>query len=538
MNGESMNVAAENSVPMTKKESKVALANKQKTISQSQRSVVIALDDYKKAAKKLQKKANVNAKLQAASAAKPRNYGKRNKAELAQAAYDAQDAEVKAIAEDIRVKMEDIAAQYAELRELLTDKRKLVLKAETEESDFVQYVDVHKTKIENTYGIVFPEEAPVEEEPVEEEKKEEQAPAYPFPPYPYPPMYPPVYNIYQPAAPAPAPAAAAATETRPEVKVLPVNVDISKAVEKAVNTALARFASEFETKLNDYIASMPAPSGLSSATVKAYEMEVQVSEDEKFLMDKLGAMVENIKAINEKMLELNDAYADITDKQKEISEQQKKTNDIQRYTLREQQGVQVNQKVIGKDQIAVVEEQTAVAEQQKAAVERQQAILEAQTEVAKEQAMLIDAQGEISEAMKSIAAAQNDIVTAQENLTKSNNENMEAWKNVAEMQNDLNNQQKETANAQKALARDQKAVSEKQKAAEELQAGILDGLKTMLKDNKNLSDALERERAKLQKKADKKAEEKKTEEAPVAEPVTLESAEPVEAVEVETAPEA
>ena len=55
MNGESMNVAAENNVPMTKQESKVTLANKKKTIAQSQRSVVIALDDYKKAAKKLQK---------------------------------------------------------------------------------------------------------------------------------------------------------------------------------------------------------------------------------------------------------------------------------------------------------------------------------------------------------------------------------------------------------------------------------------------------------------------------------------------------
>ena len=68
MNGESMNVAAENNVPMTKQESKVTLANKKKTIAQSQRSVVIALDDYKKAAKKLQKKANLNAKMQAASA--------------------------------------------------------------------------------------------------------------------------------------------------------------------------------------------------------------------------------------------------------------------------------------------------------------------------------------------------------------------------------------------------------------------------------------------------------------------------------------
>lgn len=61
----------------------------------------------------------------------------------------------------------------------------------------------------------------------------------------------------------------------------------------------------------------------------------------------------------------------------------------------------------------------------------------------------------------------------------------------------------------------------------------------MLKENKSLSDALERERAKLQKKADKKAEEKKAEDAPAAEPVTLEAAEPVEeTAEGETAPEA
>lgn len=392
----------------------------------------------------------------------------------------------------------------------------------TMEDRFNTKIGTAKARVESMVAdVTFPaKEEPAEPQeqqiPVPQEKAEENTDksydveqllrrlgAYPA----YAPM--PMYIPTQAQAPA-APA-------RPDVRVAPINIDISRVVEKAVAGAMEKFSAELDRRLADLKINLPeitavaapavapAPITVPAVTLtQAYDMETKISDDEKFLLEKLTGLMNNLHTMSDTMMALTQGFAEISQKQAEISEQQKKTNDIQRFTQREQLGVQTSQKVLGKDQIAIVEEQNNVAEAQKNAIELQAQVSEVQKAVAEEQKGIMEAQSAIEESVKAAQQTQADIAAVQEQLVRKNAQYLDAQNDLVAIQDELIAGQKEAAAAQKAVAREQKATTDRQKGVVDAQRGLLEDMKAIAKENKSLSDSVEREIAKLEKKGFKR----------------------------------
>ncbi len=302
---------------------------------------------------------------------------------------------------------------------------------------------------------------------------------------------------------------APAYEPQRPVRVAPVTVDVSKAVDKAVEAAMENFRAAFDSKIEEYMtnvasplfANMAAQIGQVASVSKpvdteafdhAYQLSSKISDDERFLIEKLTAMLESIKALNDEMMAMTEALFAVSERQKEIAELQQQTNDLQRYTMREQEGVQVNQKVISTDQVTVIEAQTLIGEQQKTINEQQQAVVDSQKVMLVEQKMVIDAQATLDEAMKTVADEQQNLINGQQEILKDNARNIDMQNEIAAIQAEITAAQKETFAAQKQLTRDQKAINDKQRAGAEANAQIAESVKAIVKEHKAMSDMLEK----------------------------------------------
>ncbi len=197
---------------------------------------------------------------------------------------------------------------------------------------------------------------------------QQNMPPYGQPQYPPQGMYAPAPGyygyaqpMYQPPAPAPA----------PSVNVSPVTVDVNPIVEKAVAEAMERFKSAFSMRAEEYVKLM-AKSNASIA-----EMQEKILEDEKYIIDKLAAIMGTVKESIDRLTDLGASSMQLSNSQKDAVELQRKVNDMQRALTRELQGVQVNQRLINQDQARIAEEQVVILEQEKATFEAQTAVLRA-----------------------------------------------------------------------------------------------------------------------------------------------------------------
>ena len=509
---------------MSKQERKAAYTEQNRKIAGLRKGVEKQLKYYKKAAVRLDKSYDKHERAQAALALKPEKARRQMAAMKAEDLYNADVTVFKSIHEQILADQAAIELSYNTLADY-AHKTSLRFKAGEHLHKYQNYLAERMAQAQRPIleimPLLFPKpvEEPVEEpehEPTEAERLAaelaEMKEAYeellrrmatpantPSVQYVMPGM---PYGYGCPGA-------------QPDVKVAPVQIDVSKAVGKAVDAVMEKLGAALDERLAAYVAAMPEMDKIASIGPAA-EAVAQVSDDEAFLLEKVSAVVAKVQAMTDTLMEMNEALAEASKKQGEISEQQKKTNDIQRYTQREQQGIQATQKVIGKDQIDLAEAQVLVTEQQKAATERQQAVGEAQQALTEQQQAMVDTQGAIEEAMKSVLQAQKDIINGQQAIIRGNDANVEASKELVALQTEVSAQQKEAVSAQKAVAREQKNITERQKATADSQRDVFEELKVIAKETKSLSDAVE----KLGKKSAKKAtpaEEAPAAEAPVAE---------------------
>lgn len=501
---------------MSTQERKAAYTEQNRKIAGLRKGVDKQLKYYKKAAVRLDKSYDKHERAQAALALKPEKARRQMAAMKAEDLYNADVTVFKSIHEQILADQAAIELSYNALAEY-AHKTSLRFKAGEHLHKYQNYLAERMAQAQRPIleimPLLFPKpvEEPVEEPEPEMTEAERLAAELAEMKEAYEellrrmatPANVPTVQYVMPGMPYGYPGA------QPDVKVAPVQIDVSKAVAKAVDTVMEKLGAALDEKLAAYVAAMPEMDKIASIGPAA-EAVAQVSDDEAFLLEKVSAVVAKVQAMTDTLMEMNETLAEASKKQGEISEQQKKTNDIQRYTQREQQGIQATQKVIGKDQIDLAEAQVLVTEQQKAATERQQAVGEAQQALTEQQQAMVDTQGAIEEAMKSVLAAQKDIINGQQAIIRGNDANVEASKELVALQNEVSAQQKEAVSAQKAVAREQKNITERQKATADSQRDVFEELKVIAKETKSLSDAVE----KLGKKSGKK--EAPAAEAPVA----------------------
>lgn len=501
---------------MSTQERKAAYTEQNRKIAGLRKGVDKQLKFYKKAAVRLDKSYDKHERAQAALALKPEKARRQMAAMKAEDLYNADVTVFKSIHEQILADQAAIELSYNALAEY-AHKTSLRFKAGEHLHKYQNYLAERMAQAQRPIleimPLLFPKpvEEPVEEPEPEMTEAERLAAELAEMKEAYEellrrmatPANVPTVQYVMPGMPYGYPGA------QPDVKVAPVQIDVSKAVAKAVDTVMEKLGAALDEKLAAYVAAMPEMDKIASIGPAA-EAVAQVSDDEAFLLEKVSAVVAKVQAMTDTLMEMNETLAEASKKQGEISEQQKKTNDIQRYTQREQQGIQATQKVIGKDQIDLAEAQVLVTEQQKAATERQQAVGEAQQALTEQQQAMVDTQGAIEEAMKSVLAAQKDIINGQQAIIRGNDANVEASKELVALQNEVSAQQKEAVSAQKAVAREQKNITERQKATADSQRDVFEELKVIAKETKSLSDAVE----KLGKKSGKK--EAPAAEAPVA----------------------
>ena len=225
------------------------------------------------------------------------------------------------------------------------------------------------------------------------------------------------YNPYNPYA-APQPQ---------NVNIAPVSIDITPMVENALKAAMAKFTKALDSRVNAYVENLPAVTPIAGADApvaapvssQTVAMADKVADDEKFVLDKLVTLLENLKEATEKLGELSASYAAIADKQKEAVDSARRVNDMQRALSRELKGVQANQKVVTQDQVAVTEEQTVVLEHQKAVIERQKQLTEEQVALGDVQRAVIETQAELEKNMQDLVRKQKNIAAKQQALAES-----------------------------------------------------------------------------------------------------------------------
>ena len=473
-------------VQMTKREKRAREKELYLFIKETQKKVNYELGLYKMAAKSVRDAAR---DFQSADIAYAKKGSVRNSAiyEETKAVLIESASSYKIAGARVAATIDSINEAYAEISELSQNPLKARMDCEKYNTAITQSIQNIQAMIEgveiedapkeeemndNKNPAVEPEEVtPVQEAPAYNTYN----PAYAQPAYAQPAYMPPAYMppAYMPPA-YQAPAYPYSYDPTP--KVAPVSIDVSAIVEKAIAATMDKFSAtldkRIESFMENYQINIPAPAenganpAVVSRTYGADEiaaLEGSILEDEQFLIDKLTAMMENLKTLTAQVAELSAAYAEIVSKSADMGELQKQTNDMQRRTLREQQGIQVSQRVIAQDQITVAQEQTALAEQQKSIQENQQALTDAQQAMGEAQKMVIDNQITLEESVKEVMQSQKDIITAQQTVIAGNNKNAELQAEITSRQAETLQVQKEALAAQKQVLREQKATAEKQK---------------------------------------------------------------------------
>ena len=324
----------------------------------------------------------------------------------------------------------------------------------------------------------------------------------------------------------------------PKSNIAPISIDISAHVEKVVGQAMDKLAESLEKRIAEffetYIPNVPegfgANGAVATASSETADLQNKIADDEKFILDKLVAVVEVLKKLNTDMATVTSSYADMDAKAQEVVELQKQTNDMMRHTLREQQGIQVNQRVVNTDQLALTEGQVSINDAQKAALEDHKRISIAQEAIADSQRAIIDTQNSIEEAMKAVMEEQKQIIASQQEIVMENAKQVDSGVDLAQKQAIVADAQREILNAQKQIIREQKNAGERQAETNELQKALLEETREMLKNQKAMT--------KKRKPAAPKAEVAPVEEAPVVEeaPAVEEAPVVAEAPVVEEAP--
>ena len=271
-------------------------------------------------------------------------------------------------------------------------------------------------------------------------------------------------------------------ETAPKVEATPE----AEAAPKAEATPEAEAAPKAEPTPEAETAPKAEPTPEAETAPKAEDISLiaecetiaaKICDDEKFLIDKLIAIIEQMKGLNVDMAGVAAAYTEIESKFREIAEMQRVTNDMQRHTLREQQGIQVNQRVINKDQLSVTEEQMVLADTQKKATEEQKRVIAAAENIAENQRAVAETQGSIEEVMKAVLQEQKRIIAAQQQIVGENAKQLDVNSKIAEQQAELGEEQKNMLSSQKAILKDQKSAAERQRETAEAQRTLMDELR-------------------------------------------------------------
>lgn len=295
-------------------------------------------------------------------------------------------------------------------------------------------------------------------------------------------------------------------QVRPSVNIAPVNIDISTAVERAVNQAISKLSSALDKRMEEFLAAYNLTSvqydqaaAVSSSDNGAFlatsELEEKIADNEKELLDKLSLLLETVNGLSASIATVTDGYAKLDAKIKEGIELQRQTNDMQRHTQREQQGVQVNQRVINKDQLSICEEQAAIADAQNGIAEDQKRLASAQSAIAENQRAIVETQNSLNEAMDIVMQEQKKLISAQQAIVLENEKQLDAQRLISDKQVEVSDIQKQILASQKGVIKDQRSVAERQSETEQLQKDAIESVKDILKEQKSIS-------AKLSKKSE------------------------------------
>ncbi len=291
------------------------------------------------------------------------------------------------------------------------------------------------------------------------------------------PQYPQGQPVYYPAPPFYHDPYAA----RQSVSISPVSINVNEIVEEAVRSTMDKFIAALNERIAEYLNENPKPQNAQNgnpsneeasqnnngalAESKAAAAVETVIGEQKFVAQKLGELMNDLKAVMDNVNALSSDCMSITDKQKEASELNRALADSQRSLLRELQGVQVKQKLVVGEQEALIEEQTVAVEHQKIVTENQKALAE-------EQKAAIEGANEALAAQKAISEALKEIANAQKQLILQSEKNAELQKELTLKQQELIAKEKETISLHKQIMRAQRAdekrrASSKQKAIPE-----------------------------------------------------------------------
>lgn len=259
-------------------------------------------------------------------------------------------------------------------------------------------------------------------------------------------------------------------QMQPDVRVSAI--DVTDSVQRAVDEAIVKVGAAFEKKFTAFINEYRMPAApVAPAAQPAYtesdgvaRLRDKVTEDEKYVADKLAGLVRTLTELTKSIQETSAALAEISARQKEINDAQKTTNDLQRLTAREQQGIQVQQRMVADEQGKVAEAQTVATETQKAVVEKQKQTAEAQSAMTEQQNAVIDTQRALGDAMKSVIQTQKELINSQQTIIQNSTKTAAAQRELAGMQSEVNAIQREVASANKQVLRESRAMAEKQAA--------------------------------------------------------------------------
>ena len=264
-------------------------------------------------------------------------------------------------------------------------------------------------------------------------------------------------------------------------QVAPASIDISGIVEDAVRTAMSKFLSVFEKRMNEYEAALEeikVPAAVANAPRSEAEesftgdtaedkassetgeeslvpeMEMAVAYEEERILEKLGEIVEKLKRVSESLTELGASAIELAGAEAAAVEEQKRANDMQRRTARDIQGVLVNQKLISGEAAELAGAQAAAIEEQKANIENQKLIGTAQAEIAEMEKSIIEASAALGESVRELMSSQKSLISQQTSLINANAKNIDSQRELTERQAEVAAMQKAVEKEHKALTRD------------------------------------------------------------------------------------
>ncbi len=299
---------------------------------------------------------------------------------------------------------------------------------------------------------IFNEEKRREEPPRAQDRRYQQAPNYYQPPLYYQaPVYDP-YRMQPPIYP-----------SAPSYNIAPITVDVNRAVD----SAMARFQNLFEEKMEEFLDSYDMPELNSKVSADSEEnnfsavLAEKIADNEAFTVEKLASLTEKLNGLLLEIGTLSETYVKLEEKTKLAVESGRSLNEMQRALSRELQGIQATQKVINADQMKTTEEQAVIVEHQKIASAQSSEVFNSQKALAEEFASLINTQNVLREAMQGIITSQNEIINEQQAIIRANLKTQDTQKSLTERQTQLTEMQKDAMAALKKLTRAQKSVNER-----------------------------------------------------------------------------